>query len=58
LLALTATMHGGTHLQSVCQFLGLHEGCFHLIQRSNVWPKVQMLFCIVKSGFGGQAFPE
>ncbi|KAF8229511.1 hypothetical protein L208DRAFT_1480097 [Tricholoma matsutake] len=35
LLALTATMHGGAHIQSVCQFLRLHESCFHLMQRSN-----------------------
>jgi superfamily II DNA helicase RecQ len=58
LLALTATMRGGAHLQSVCQFLRLHEGRFHLIRRSNARPEVQMLFRIVKSGFGGQAFPE
>ena len=58
LLALSATMRGGEHLTSVCEFLGLHQGCFHLLRRSNARPEVQMLFREMKSGFGGQSFPE
>jgi superfamily II DNA/RNA helicase len=51
-------MRGGTHIQNVCQFLGLHEGRFHLIWKSNAWPEVQMLFHAVKTGFGGQTFSD
>ena len=44
LLALSATMRGREHLTSVCEFLGLHQGRFHLLHHSNVCPEVQMLF--------------
>lgn len=57
LLALTATMRGGAHIQSVCHFLGLHQGRFHLIRQSNARPEVQMLIRVVKFGFGGRSFP-
>jgi superfamily II DNA helicase RecQ len=58
LLALSATMRGREHLTSVFKFLGLHQGCFHLLCCSNAHPEVQMLFQEMKSGFGGQSFPE
>jgi superfamily II DNA helicase RecQ len=57
LLALTATMRGGAHIQSVCHFLGLHQGRFYLIRQSNARPEVQMLIRVVKFGFGGRSFP-
>ena len=57
LVALTATMRGGKHIASVCKFLGLHQGKFHLIRRSNARPDVQILFRTMKSGFGGKKFP-
>jgi superfamily II DNA helicase RecQ len=58
LLALTATMRGGEHINNVCSFLGLHENRFHLLRRSNARPEVQILFRQMKSGFTGQIFPE
>ena len=57
-LALTATMRDGKPIENVCEFLGLHQGRFHLIRRSNARPEVQILFREMKSGFGGQTFPE
>jgi superfamily II DNA helicase RecQ len=35
LLALTATMRDRKPIENVCEFLGLHQGRFHLIRRSN-----------------------
>jgi superfamily II DNA helicase RecQ len=39
LLALTATMRDGNPIENVCEFLGLHQGRFHLIRRSNARPE-------------------
>jgi superfamily II DNA helicase RecQ len=58
LVALTATMRGGEYIGSVCHFLGLHRGQFHLIRKSNVHPDVQVLFRTLYSGIGGKKFPE
>ena len=58
LIAMTATMRGGKHIKSVCEFLGLHQGRFHLIRRSNARPDVQIIFRTLKSGMGGNKFPE
>ncbi|KII90823.1 hypothetical protein PLICRDRAFT_547294 [Plicaturopsis crispa FD-325 SS-3] len=58
LLALTATMRTGQPTKSICQFLGLHEGRFHLIRRSNIRHDVQILFRTLRSGLAATAFPE
>jgi hypothetical protein len=58
LIALTATMRGGKHIRSVCEFLGLQRGQFHLIRRSNARPDIQILFRTMKSNIGGRKFPE
>lgn len=58
LIAMTATMRGGKHIEAVCEFLGLHRGRFHLIRRSNARPDTQILFRTMKSNFGGKKFPE
>src|SRR5882762_9228489 len=58
LIALTATMHGGKHIRSVCEFLGLQRGQFHLIRRSNTRLDIQILFRTMKSNIGGRNFPE
>ncbi|KII83903.1 hypothetical protein PLICRDRAFT_118742, partial [Plicaturopsis crispa FD-325 SS-3] len=60
LLALTATMRSGQPIESVCGLLGLRQGHFHLIRRSNARHDVQILFRTMRSGFGSAttAFPE
>jgi superfamily II DNA helicase RecQ len=58
LVAMTATMREGRAMESVCQFLGLHQGRFHLIRRSNARPDIQILFRTMKSGLGGKKFLE
>lgn len=57
MIAMTATMRRGKHMDSVCEFLGFHEGKFHLIRRSNARPDIQILFRKMK-GIGGKKFPE
>lgn len=58
MIALTATLRGGKHIRSVCEFLGLQRGQFHLIRRSNARPDIQILFRTMKSSMGGKNFPE
>jgi Helicase conserved C-terminal domain len=58
LIALTATMRGGVHTESVCKYLGLHRGQFHFIRRSNARSDIRILFRTMKSGMGGRKFPE
>lgn len=60
LLALTATMRSGQPIESVCGLLGLRQGRFHLIRRSNARHDVQILFRTMRSGFGSAttAFPD
>ena len=58
LIALTVTMRGGAHTESVCKYLGLHRGSFHFIRRSNARSDIQILFRTMKSGMGGRKFPE
>ncbi|KII83513.1 hypothetical protein PLICRDRAFT_180290 [Plicaturopsis crispa FD-325 SS-3] len=58
MLALTATLRAGQAIQSVCELLGLHEGRFHLIRRSNMRHDVQILFRTLRSSIMGTEFPE
>ncbi|KAJ3964465.1 P-loop containing nucleoside triphosphate hydrolase protein [Lentinula raphanica] len=58
LMGLTATMRGGTALKSVCQGLGLRNGDYHLIRRSNQRPDIELIFRNVSSPIDGCSFPE
>jgi len=58
LIAMTATMRGGAHTESVCKYLGLHRGRFHFIRRSNAHSDIQILFRTMKSGMGGRGYTE
>ncbi|KAJ3748286.1 P-loop containing nucleoside triphosphate hydrolase protein [Lentinula raphanica] len=58
LMGLTATMRGGTVLKSICQFLGLKNGKFHLIRRSNQRHDIHLIFREISSSIEGTNFPE
>lgn len=58
LIALTATLRTGPPLQSVCMFLGLHLGHYHLIRRSNLRHDIRLLFRTVQSSARSMTFPE
>ncbi|KAJ4463461.1 hypothetical protein C8R41DRAFT_927391 [Lentinula lateritia] len=58
LISLTATMRGGRALKTVCRFLGLQEGRFHLICQSNQRPDIQLILCKISSPVNGRSFPE
>ncbi len=58
LIGLTATLQRGPWLRSVCHFLGLHDGQFHLIRRSNMRYDIRFVFRTVRSGARSWAFPE
>ncbi|KAH7878315.1 P-loop containing nucleoside triphosphate hydrolase protein, partial [Lentinula edodes] len=57
-LALTATMQVGSALHSICRFLGMPEGKYHLIRRSNQRPDIQLIFREISSPVEGLFFPE
>lgn len=54
----SATVQDGEPFQNICHFLGLREGHFHVIRRSNLRPDVQILVRAMKSGINGDTFPE
>jgi superfamily II DNA helicase RecQ len=58
LIALTATLHNGKPKDCICKFLGLHEGKYHFIRRSNMRHDIQILFRDMQSGINGVNFPE
>ncbi|KAL1943189.1 hypothetical protein VTO73DRAFT_4264 [Trametes versicolor] len=58
LIALTATLQTGAWFHSVCHFLGLHDGHFYLIRRSNMRYDLRFVFRTVESGARSHTFPE
>lgn len=58
LIALTATMRGGEAVKSVRRFLGLTDGYFHLIRRSNQRHDIQLIFRDASSPPTGSSFSE
>ncbi|OJT06326.1 ATP-dependent DNA helicase RecQ [Trametes pubescens] len=58
LIALTATLRHGAAMRSVCEFLGLIEGQFHFIRRSNIRYDIRLEFRTVSSGARSTTFPE
>ena len=48
----------GEPFKQVTNFLGLHEGSYHLIRRSNARPDVRLLFRTLRSGQSSIAFPQ
>jgi hypothetical protein len=58
LLALTATLHHGEPMDTICMFLRPFPGKFHFICRSNAQQDVQMIFCTMQSAATGHHFPD
>ncbi|KAJ7210266.1 P-loop containing nucleoside triphosphate hydrolase protein, partial [Mycena haematopus] len=58
LVALSATLAPGPPTSSVCTSLGLFEGKFHLIRRSNERPNVQFIMQTLNHGLAGYEFPD
>ncbi|KAI0361859.1 P-loop containing nucleoside triphosphate hydrolase protein [Trametes cingulata] len=58
IIALTATLLAGEPTRSVCRFLGLHQGHYHLIRRSNMRYDIRFVFRTVQSGARAFAYPE
>ncbi|KAJ7851295.1 hypothetical protein B0H14DRAFT_3451485 [Mycena olivaceomarginata] len=57
-VALTATLAPGAATSSVCTLLGLFDGAFHLIRRSNEHPNVQFIMQTLTHGLTGYEFPD
>ncbi|RDB16714.1 ATP-dependent DNA helicase Q1 [Hypsizygus marmoreus] len=57
-LGLTATLRKGKHTDAVCKFMGLHEGKYHFIRRSNARPDVQLIFRTLHAHKASERFPE
>ncbi|TFK95045.1 P-loop containing nucleoside triphosphate hydrolase protein, partial [Polyporus arcularius HHB13444] len=58
LIALTATLRTGAPMQSVCKFLGLHDGMHYFIRRSNARYDIRLVFRTIKSSQASQVFPD
>ncbi|KII90032.1 hypothetical protein PLICRDRAFT_108348 [Plicaturopsis crispa FD-325 SS-3] len=57
-MLVSATLRSGEPMQAVLNFMGLREGGFHFIRRSNMRYEIQPLFRELKSGIQGLYFPE
>ncbi|KAI1783743.1 P-loop containing nucleoside triphosphate hydrolase protein, partial [Ganoderma leucocontextum] len=58
LILLTATLRTGVAFNSVCAFMGLLPGHFHLIRRSNARYDIRFIFRTVQSSSYAFRFPE
>ncbi|KAI9063586.1 hypothetical protein FKP32DRAFT_1571683, partial [Trametes sanguinea] len=58
IIALSATLRAGAPFRSVCAFLGLHSGHYHLIRRSNMRYDIRFIFRTIQSSARSYTFPE
>ncbi|KAF9035142.1 P-loop containing nucleoside triphosphate hydrolase protein, partial [Panaeolus papilionaceus] len=58
LITTSATIREGQPKDNICKVLGLREGSYHLIRRSNLRHDIQLLFRPMAAGPAGQTFPE
>ncbi|KAJ7779224.1 hypothetical protein B0H16DRAFT_1838657 [Mycena metata] len=58
ILGLSATLEPGTATKAVCQSLGLFDGQFHMIRRTNERPNVQFSMQTLSHGLAGYEFPD
>lgn len=58
IVGLSATLAQGTDTTAVCQTLGLFEGQFHMIRRSNERPNIQFIMETLSHGLAGYEFPD
>ncbi|KII82989.1 hypothetical protein PLICRDRAFT_33150 [Plicaturopsis crispa FD-325 SS-3] len=52
------TVRSGPPMDNICELLGLRNGTYHTIRRSNLRPEIQLLFCELTSPIDGDAFPK
>jgi superfamily II DNA helicase RecQ len=57
-VALSATVAPGQETASICTSLGLFDGAFHLIRRSNERPNVQFIMQTLTQWLSGYEFPD
>ena len=58
IVTITATLCGGTPMQSVCQTLGLQDGKYHFIRCSKLCHDIQIIFQNMRSRIKSVNFPE
>ncbi len=58
LVGTTATLLSGHPQDTVLRFMGLRQGEFHLIRRSNLRRNVRTIFRVLTCGVGGWSFPD
>ncbi|KAJ7107204.1 P-loop containing nucleoside triphosphate hydrolase protein [Mycena crocata] len=56
-MALSATIQTGAHMDSICHSLGLSGANFHLVRCSNERPNTQFIMELLDHGLGGNEFP-
>ncbi|KAJ7743228.1 P-loop containing nucleoside triphosphate hydrolase protein, partial [Mycena maculata] len=57
-VALSATLAPGKDTSAVCQSLGLFDGQFHLIRRTNERPNIHFVMQTLSHGLSGYEFPD
>lgn len=57
-IALSATLAPGKDTSAVCQSLGLFDGQFHLIRRTNERPNIHFTMQTLSHGLAGYEFPD
>ncbi|KAJ7478915.1 P-loop containing nucleoside triphosphate hydrolase protein [Mycena latifolia] len=58
IVGLSATLAPGKDTTAVCQTLGLFEGHFHMIRRTNERPNIQFTLQTLTHGLSGYEFPD
>ncbi|KAH6893919.1 P-loop containing nucleoside triphosphate hydrolase protein [Coprinopsis sp. MPI-PUGE-AT-0042] len=58
LIATSATIREGEPKRRICSVLGLEEGRYHLLRRSNMRHDIQIIVREMVSGIGSTTFPE
>ncbi|KAJ6524932.1 P-loop containing nucleoside triphosphate hydrolase protein [Mycena capillaripes] len=57
-VGLSATLAPGKDTTAVCQSLGLFEGRFHMIRRTNERPNIHLVLQTLSHGLSGYEFPD
>ena len=56
MIAMTATLLPGKQTERVCKFIALQD--YHIVQRSNCRPEIQLIFHILSHGIENWEFPD
>lgn len=58
IVGLSATLAPGNDTTAICKSLGLFDGQFHMIRRTNERPNIQFSLQILSHGLAGYEFPD